>query len=263
MSVSAQGEELAQTVTGNPSDPEQTFNQINRARWKQVMFDSGDTDWQQHWLVDGLVGTVENTPQGMHVEAGPEAQNHAHHLVVWTKQVFEGDIKIDYEYTRTDETTRYVTILYVLASGEGTPGFEKDIMAWADYRKEPFMRHYFDNMDALHISYAAYPMVNLDEQNDYIRARRYLPLANKGLAGTDLKGDNFNTGFFRPNVPHQITVIKKGQSLWMKVSNKEQSQVYHWSLNEHPDLTEGRIGLRHMFTRSALYRNFSVSTLMQ
>ncbi len=242
---------------------ESQFNQINSANWQQVMFDRGDENWRDHWLADGLVGTVENTPEGMQVKAGPEAKNHAHHFVLWTKQVFSGDIKVEFEYTRTDDAIRYVTILYLLASGEGTPRFDKDIMNWADDRQEPYMRHYFDNMDTYHISYAAFGVTNNDTDKDYIRARRYMPLLNKGLKGTALEGDSFGTGLFKTGVPHQIIVIKKGDELWMKVANETQSKVLKWDTTSHPAISEGRIGLRHMFTRSALYQNFSVATLAE
>lgn len=237
------------------------FEQVNNAAWQRVMFDAGDKDWQKHWLVDGLVGTVENTSKGMHIKAGPEAKNHAHHIVLWTKQSFSGDIKVEFEFTRTDEASRYVSILYLFATGEQTPGFEKDIMDWADYRNEPYMRHYFDNMNAYHISYAAFGPGRPDDPKDYIRARRYLPLANKGLADTALEGDNFNTGFFETGVPHKIIVIRKGGDLWMQVTTAAQSQTYHWTTTSHPEITEGRIGLRHMFTRTAVYKNFAVYNL--
>ncbi|WP_081754302.1 DUF1961 family protein [Catenovulum agarivorans] len=256
VSCAAQAQELTSTQAKQIE-----FNQINNSAWQQVMFDSGDKNWREHWFVDGLVGSVENSPKGMHVKAGPEANNHAHHFVVWSKQIFTGDIKVEYEYTRTDSAIRYVNILYLLANGEGTAQFDKDIMRWADYRQAPYMRHYFDNMNTYHISYAAFGIENNDADKDYVRARRYLPLENRGLKGTALEGDNMNTGLFKTGVPHRITVIKKGQNLWMRVVNQTQSQIYHWDLTSHPDITEGRIGLRHMYTRSARYKNFSVSTL--
>ena len=36
------------------------------------------------------------------------------------------------------------------------------------------MRNYYDHMNLLHISYAAFENTNTEEGNDYIRARRYL-----------------------------------------------------------------------------------------
>ncbi|AWB66194.1 hypothetical protein C2869_06985 [Saccharobesus litoralis] len=251
----------ATLIQNDMTDKQAVFNQLNELAWQQVLFDSGEQNWRDNWLVDGLVGTIENTPQGMHIKAGPEAYNHAHHIVAWTKQSFSGDIKIDFEYTRTDNAELFVNVLYLLATGEQTPGFDKDIMNWAEHRQEPFMRHYFGKMNTYHISYAAFGLGEVDAPDDYIRARRYMPLANQGLKDTALEGDNINTGFFKTGVRHQVSVIKKGDALWMKVANPEQSQVYYWSTASHPAITEGRIGVRHMFTRSALYRNFTVSTL--
>lgn len=237
------------------------FEKLQSLNWQQVFFDSGQVNWQENWLKDGLIGTVENSPDGMHVKAGPEADNHAHHMVLWTKRTFEGDVKVSFEYTRTDSAELYVTILYLLASGEDTTEFPADIMEWAEYRNEPYMRHYFDNMDAYHISYAAFGLGEEDAPDDYIRARRYLPLANKRLMGTALNGDYTNTGFFETGVPHQITVIKRDDILWMNVSNEVHTQLYKWSTTSHPNIQKGHIGLRHMFTRSAIYKNFQVSVL--
>ncbi|GEA09928.1 DUF1961 family protein [Alteromonas sp. KUL49] len=248
-------------IGNDTSDPNVAFEKASGAPWQQVLFDEGTGDWQDHWFSDGLVGTIENTPDGMHISAGPEAENHAHHFVVWSKQAFSGDVKVEYDFTRTDDAELYVNILYLLATGEKALGFDEDIMAWRNYRDEPYMRHYFDNMNTYHISYAAFGLGEPDAPDDYVRARRYLPLAKRRLAGTALEGDNINTGFFEKGVPHHITVIKRGDNLWMQVENAEQKQVYRWQTNSHPNVEAGRIGLRHMYTRSALYKNFTVSVL--
>ena len=51
------------------------------------------------------------------------------------------------------------------------------------------MSEYCNHMHLLHISYAAFKIGNADPQNDYIRARRYMPGTGKGLAETDIKPD--------------------------------------------------------------------------
>lgn len=66
---------------------------------------------------------------------------------------------------------------------------------------------------------------------------------------------------FAPGVPHHITIIKKGKELWMRVANAEQTYFCRMGNPDLPSVTEGRIGLRHMYTRSARYKNFRVSTL--
>jgi len=47
----------------------------------------------------------------------------------------------------------------------------------------------------------------------------------------------------------------------MRVTEKNSGRTahYHWNNDTHPPITEGRIGLRQMWTKSALYANFRVS----
>lgn len=71
----------------------------------------------------------------------------------------------------------------------------------------------------------------------------------------------FETGLFKKDVPHQITVIKKADGLWMQVRNKEGKQLFHWKTDGFPPIVEGRIGLRHMWTRGARYRDFQIARL--
>lgn len=233
------------------------FARLVEADWEEVLCDPGTGDWRELWFLDGEIGTVTNTPKGMELQAGPEFKNDAHHMVLWTKQSFKGDLKIEYEYTRLDSEERCVTILYVEATGSGTAPYSKDILDWAELRKVPSMKSYFNHMNTYHISYAAYPNAD-DATEDYIRARRYMPEA-KGLKGTDLAPDYFRTGLFAPGVPHKITVIKHGQELFMHVRNDKKQMLCHWKNETLPPIVEGRIGSRHMYTRSARYSDFRIS----
>ena len=45
----------------------------------------------------------------------------------------------------------------------------------------------------------------------------------------------------------------------MRVENPDQVAYFHMINPDLPVISEGRIGLRHMFTRSASYANFRVS----
>ncbi|MGB0371545.1 MAG: DUF1961 family protein [Opitutales bacterium] len=234
------------------------FHALNQLDWQTVFADSGTEDWREHWFLDGEYATITHDERGMSFCAGPKALDDAHHAVLWTQEDFSGDVKIEYEYTRLDSEIRMVTILYIQATGLGTPGFESDIKTWAHKRKVPKMSTYFRNMNLYHISYAAFGMKNVDPDNDYIRARRY---TGQGLRGTELKNEYTHTGLFEPGVPHQITVIKRDREIFMYVENEETELLCHF-INENFDpITEGRIGLRHMYTRSARYKNFKISTL--
>ncbi len=242
----------------NSTETRAEFDRLVDADWREVFRDPCTKDWRKLWFLDGQQATVKNTPQGMELRAGPEFRNDAHHMVLWTKQEFAGDLKIAYEYTRLDSETRCVNILYVQATGSGAGPHTKDITEWAELRAVPAMRMYFNHMHTYHISYAAYPN-DKDSTEDYIRARRYMPEAN-GLRGTDLAPDCFRTGLFKTGVPHKITVIKSGQELFMLIRNDKKQMLCHWKNESFPPILEGRIGLRHMFTRSARYRDFRIST---
>jgi len=234
----------------------EAFAQADHSHWQEVLFDSGTEDWTEQWFLDGEVGTVTTGPDGMELVAGSEFGNDAHHMVLWTKESFAGDLKIEYDFTRLDQETRAVNILYIQASGSGVGPFAEDIVEWNELRRVPAMRMYYDNMNAYHISYAAFP--NDEDTTSYIRARRYMPnLA--GLDGTGLTPDYFPTGLFETGVPHHISVIRRSRELFIRIENEHETYFGYIKNTELPDISEGRIGLRQMFTRSARYRNFRVS----
>jgi hypothetical protein len=235
------------------------FDAADFGQWQEVFSDACTGDWKEQWFCDGEIGTVETSTNGMQLTAGPQFGNDAHHMVLWTKASFAGDLKIDFEYTRLDTEMRGVNILYIQATGSGAGPYVKDIAEWNNLRRVPAMKMYFDHMNAVHISYAAFPVVNDDPENDYIRGRRYVPETGTGLAGTDYSPDYFPDGLFSAGVPHYISVIKKGQELFMRIKTPEQMYFCHMTNTNFPSVTEGRIGLRHMYTRSALYKNIRIS----
>ncbi|MDF9799336.1 hypothetical protein OKW21_004599 [Catalinimonas alkaloidigena] len=228
--------------------------------WNLVFSDPGTENWQEHWFLDGELATVENSDQGMHFSAGPVNRNDAHHAVLWTKSSFQGDLKIEYNYTRTDDQSVNVNILYIQATGTGEGQFDKDIAAWRDYRKVPTMSKYYNNMNAIHISYAAFPMVNSEPENDYIRVRRYPATEKIKFADTEVPPAYFKTGLFKPGLTYHLSWLKTEDQLTLEVSGPEESIQYQWDLSDFPPISEGRIGLRHMFTRAARYSDFKVYT---
>jgi len=234
------------------------FERADKAQYKTVFSDSCTGDWTKKWFLDGQVGTVTTGTDGMTLTAGPQFKNDSHHMVLWTKDSFKGDLKIEYEYTRLDSETRCVNILYIQATGSGEEPYAEDISKWNELRKVPSMKTYYNHMNTYHISYAAFPNVG-DSRNSYIRARRYMP-NRTGLKGTNLKPDYYPKGLFATGVPHKITVIKKDRDIFMRIENPEQVYYCRMTNTNLPIVTQGRIGLRHMFTRSARYKNFRIST---
>ena len=239
------------------------FQELAKAEWRQVFHDPCTGNWQDAWFLDGKKATVANGLDGMTFTAGPTEGDDACHAVLWTKRSFRGDLKIEYEYTKTDRAVRNVTILYIQATGSGDARHPKDIAAWSALRSVPSMRLYFNHMNTYHISYAAFGTKNDDPESDYIRARRYMPDAGKGLTGTELKDEYARTGLFKTGVPYRITVIKKGQVLFMYIQGGGREQLCHFRNDALPPIVQGRIGLRHMYTRGARYRDFRVSVPAQ
>lgn len=248
---------------------EERFNQMNAAHeWKEVFFDSGvgtredgnwrDGKWQQKWFLDGEIASVENTANGLQLAAGPRDKDDDHHMVLWTHQDFSGDLKIEYEFTRTDYQDGAVIIIYIQATGSGEEGFAEDITEWSDYRASPKMSKYFLNLNTYHISYATNGPFNNEGQTDYVRARRYLPALGR-LRGSDIEPDYRDTGMFEPGVPYQITIIKEDLELVMKVEGPNETKYFYFKNDKFPPITNGRIGLRQMYTRSAVYKDFRVS----
>lgn len=239
-----------------PSEDRACFEEAKALSWKPVFSGNSSNDWN----LDGEFATVADIPNGLEFSAGPEEWNHAHHAVLWSKQSFEGNLKIDYDYTRLDDKHKWVNILYILATGKGGE-FTKDVMDWAETRKEPWMRNYFQTMKLLHISYAAYGRDDNGEDDDYVRCRRYPKADDGAFAKTGIKPDSFRTGLFHTGQTVHITAIKKGDRLFFNVAGGGKEKLFAWQSPLISEVTEGRIGLRHMWMKSARYKNFTVSVL--
>lgn len=251
---------VVSSIMGCTSQKKSGFEQLNDSPdWELKLSDPCTENWQAHWFLDGEIARVEQDETGMDLIAGPVNRQDTHHAVLWTEQSFEGDIKIEYDYTRTDSQVVNVNILFIQATGKGTGIFDKDITKWNDFRKVPTMSKYYNNMKTIHISYAAFPMVNEDPENDYLRVRRYPVSEEITFADMEVSPSFFKTGLFLPHVTYKMTWIKSGNRLYLSVSGNGHEKKYSWDLSAFEPIQEGRIGLRHMYTRSARYKNFKVS----
>lgn len=244
----------AESVIPREADQQAFVHAASASPWQNVFEDAGTGDWRQQWFLDGEVGTVKNTPQGMELRSGPEAGNDAHHMVLWTQASFAGDVQIEYDFTRLDSSKDGVNIIYIQATGSGQEPYREDIAVWSELRRIPRMKHYFDHLNTYHISYSVgYP------GSEYTRARRYLP-EGKGLDGTAILPDYGRTDLFQPGVLHRMTIIKRGQALFMRVATNERTEYFAWRNTLLPPITSGRIGFRQMFTKAGRYANIRIGT---
>lgn len=237
----------------------QLFDSLNSLAWENQFSPPSNTNWTDHWTLDGYRAEMKDTPAGLLFCAGPVAYDNGSHAVLWTKESFAGPIKIAFDYTRIDDISRFVNIIYIQATGVGTPPYVEDLHAWDSLRMVPVMSAYFRYMNAYHISFAAFGMENDDPEHDYVRARRY-PVPPKGNFSKDtaLKPDYFRTGLFQPGLQYHLTIIKKDHHLIMQVKSGDLEKIFYWDTSNFPAIESGAVGIRHMYTRCAIYNRFTI-----
>ena len=247
--------------TQNVFSQEKEFGQLEQLSWKEVFYDECTKDWKKHWFLDGKKANVENDEEGMLFSAGPVEREDASHAVLWTRRSFTGDLKIEYDFTKIDDATKAVNILYIQATGDEEGPYKNDITEWSNLRSIPKMSIYFQNMNLWHVSYAAFGNGEDPDKKDYMRARRYPVVAGKKFRDTKVGESYEDTGLFRDGITYHMTVIKRGELLFIRVEGDGKKKYFQWDFSNFPPVFEGRIGLRHMWTRSSRYANFSVSKL--
>lgn len=282
-------------MKGNPSNKEHAvqaqIHPVDATEMNKLIFkDDFWGSWEENWFLDGKKSKIESGNGKLIFRAGPVPGSDEDHSVLWTQKTFSGNLKISFDYTRLDSATKFVNILYLLASGDGNSPYREDIALWSELRAVPAMKNYFDHMNLLHISFAAFNNDNSDPEADYIRIRRYMPDKKEGLENTAWLPDISKTGFFRPAVKHHIEVILKNNHLDLTVSALEspttvhdntsnpndqegfntddveseikniRSKTFHWRNNPHPSLNSGRIGIRLMGSRTSMFENFKVES---
>lgn len=107
--------------------------------------------WQENWFLDGHKAELRHDKGGLHFQAtespiGWEERRESyekrtefdsHHAVLWTKEIFEGEIGVSFEMTRTSEG--FTFLLYLLAQGVGLEPYSEDIIDWQELREIPRM----------------------------------------------------------------------------------------------------------------------------
>lgn len=225
--------------------------------WALVFEDNAiTTNWADKWFLDGKEAHLENSPDGLLFRSGNGEDYHAGHAVLWTKQVFEDGVKVEYDFMRTDTCGHdAVMILYLLAEGRDEPPFKKDIFAWKELRSVPYMFVYWWGMKAAHISYAT----RLPGADDYIRSRAY-PVTPGVRDIDDIQVDPSydGEGLFEPFVWHHITAVKEGRQLTFTVETGGRKRTVFWVSDLYEPIDNGRIGLRQMWGRASMYKNIKV-----
>jgi len=224
-------------------------------------------NWQEKWFLDGEKATLEHRDGGLAFiteytvnkkvdRAGFDAQ----HAILWTRQEFEGDIRITYTYTRLPGCS-WQKLIYVQAQGVGEDPYVEDIYAWRQLREVAAMNMYFNYMDCIALSI-----------RNEIRCKRY-PWMD--MQGNDLP-DEFKPRGENKGLPdgHPLDVVveKREKSILLRMTDTVTGETvvdHSWDLsdeqvNENRDpvyITKGRIGLRQMGGHKMIFRDFKVERL--
>merc|ERR1719162_1604253 len=246
-------------------DVSSVSNSVNK---EVILFEDSMTDnWQEKWFLDGKKATVRTGEDGLYFAGGTVTKHqdpiayHAHHAVLWTHQVFEGDIRIQYEMTRVDDSSYGTTLLYIQAQGIDTSPYDADIHAWKAIREIPAMSIYFKKMNLISLSF-----------RKELRCKRYPRMDDTGKLyprGGLVEPMQDYAGIETGKTYH-VEVEKRAGSATLVLYNAHKKAVLleaTWDTTqvsdrlEPPLIKKGRIGLRHMSTRQFVYKNFTVERL--
>jgi hypothetical protein len=235
----------------------------------EVLFlDSMASGWTENWFLDGKKATLEHRDGGLYFSGGTvtkaddPVEYHAHHAVLWTKREFEGDIRLSYRWTPVDADGFGAILIYLQAQGVGDEPFDRDISKWSEMREIPAMDKYFNNMNLISLSI-----------RENVRCKRY--------PWFDRDGNPYEAGgliepmveYGEPIVPgkeYRIVVEKRNPMVSLSITDAGtgKSLIDHaWDSSKidprmEPKLvTRGRIGLRHMATKQAIYKDIKIERL--
>jgi hypothetical protein len=235
--------------------------------------DSMKANWERNWFLDGKLGFLKHWNGGLYLAAGPltkwgerafgveePTEYNAHHIVLWTRQSYEDDIRVSYRFV-TQPNSEGTQLLYIQAQGVGTPPHVPDIHAWRQLREIPGMDQYYNHMDLISLSL-----------RDEIRCRRYpwqdsegVPYGKRGLFEPMVGHPGLAEG-----TPYALQVEKRKASLRLIIRDlaKDEETVDHtWDLSKTEEtrrplhVEAGRIRIRLMGGAKILLRDFKIERL--
>ncbi|RMD81426.1 MAG: hypothetical protein D6820_05155 [Lentisphaerae bacterium] len=258
------------SCTGMMTNERRELQPMNQVTSKNTLLfeDSMKENWQKNWFLDGENAILEHRDGGLAFiteykvdkrvdRAGFDAQ----HAVLWTRQEFEGDIRISYTFTKLPGCS-WQKLIYVQAQGIGTPPYVKDIYAWRDLRKVASMNKYFNYMNLIALSL-----------RDQIRCKRYpwYDVSKNVRLESEFLPRGENKGMAIGHRLHCV-VEKRKKSITLRIKDLETGEFvvdHTWDLTQHlegrePKFVEkGRIGIRLMGGHKILIRDFRVERLSE
>jgi hypothetical protein len=226
--------------------------------------------WEQNWFVDGENAVLEHTGDGLRFHTPSSGVSRedkntyrdkfdAQHAVLWTRQEFEGDLRITYEWQPIH--TDWANLIYLQAQGIGTGPYEKDIHTWRDLRRVSSMDLYFNTMTLLSLSLRGEIRCKRYPWNDIDRDLSYEDTLVEPMAD-------------HPGLPdghtYQMLIEKRYTSCRLVITDTGSGSTiidFTWDLShpsperKTPFFSKGRIGFRQMGGNDVIFRNLTVSRL--
>jgi hypothetical protein len=230
--------------------------------------DSMTANWQENWFLDGENAVLEHRDGGLAfiteytVDKNVDRDGFdSRHAVLWTRQEFEGDIRITYTYTKLPGCS-WQKLIYVQAQGIGKKPYVQDIYAWKDLRAVSVMSEYFNHMNLIGLSLREEVRCKRYPWND---VKRNVELESEFLPRAEIEDMPEGREF-------HVVVEKRKESISLRITDDETGEYtvdHAWDLTDKdvrkkrdPEYIEkGRIGIRLMGGHKILMRDFKVTTL--
>ena len=214
---------------------------------------------EENFFLDGLEARLMPRDDGGYdFISGMIPSMDSGHGVLWTKKEYFGNVEIEFDYTRLDDSNEdsvTACLLYFHAEGNGDGPYDRDISKWNLSRTVPAMTLYFGHMRLFHISFAAFD--RRFEPHSYVRGRIYKA---GELEGTNLSPDYLPGSFFTPRLKYHIIAGVKDDTLYFKAERNGETLDAEWKIPETETRRHGRIGIRQMSSRAMHIENMTVRT---
>ena len=218
------------TLHAVDDEVKEKYKVLASGNWQQVFTDDCTADWQKQWFLDGNFAKVLNNSEAMKIDT---ARGFA---ALWTKQEFEVDLRIEYDFKRDDDFFgQAVNIIYIQATGDSEEGYDEDITKWSDKRTTAKMSDYFLNMHTYHMSYAAYEKQGGKESED-IHMPRYLPQQNRAMKHSKMTGGYTQTDLFEDKQWVHVTIIKNTKEVFVEFKHPKKTLLCHFKNEDKPGL---------------------------
>ncbi len=231
----------------------------SQARWIPALVDGGTDRWADRWLLSGDPDrgiTVTNGPEGMTLRAGDGTDPRKDHAVLWTRAIFSGDVRIEYDYVVLDRYPTpigeggYCSAVLIHSRVASSAPLPADIGNWSSEQRNSDTSGPALNavIDGLQLNYA------------FVGDPRGNPFRLRSNPGYRLVGESAGVPVFEVGTEYHLVIEKVATTVSIAANPPTGLSVSHsFASPEIGQHLYGRIGLRNMNHREARYRNIRIS----